>query len=211
MPYPPLTPFVERIGLSIFGLSMVGLRLFSVIAQALAHFVSGLMARELGGGRLAQMTAALAIALSPLPLFEGTEFQYTTFDYLWWVLIAYFVIRLLKTEDPRWWLAIGATIGVGFPDEVHDGILSCGNCWRSFADASAAISVEPVVLGRLALGLRDFPAELDVADEAWIYLAAFSATHSCARCGRGTGGWIFERAVFDLHESVCGAVVDCRG
>src|SRR5216684_8860058 len=101
VPYPPLTPVVERISMSIFGLSLVGLRLFSVISQALAIVVTGLMARELGGGRLAQATAALAIALSPLPIFEGTEFQYTTFDYLWWVLIAYFVIRLSKTENSR--------------------------------------------------------------------------------------------------------------
>jgi hypothetical protein len=111
--YPPVTPFLERIGLGIFGVSLVGLRLFSVIAQALAIVVTGLMAQELGGSRLAQVTAALCIALSPLPLFEGTEFQYSSFDYLWWVLIAYFVIRLLKTENPRWWLAIGATVGMG--------------------------------------------------------------------------------------------------
>jgi len=111
--YPPFTPFVERIGLGIFGVSLVGLRLFSVIAQVLAVLITGLMARELGGGRLAQFAAALAVALSPLPLFEGTEFQYTTFDYLWWVLIAYFMVRLLKTQNPRWWLAIGATIGIG--------------------------------------------------------------------------------------------------
>ena len=114
VPYPPLTPFVERIGLTLFGLSMVGLRLFSVLANATAILVTGKIARELGGGRLAQVTAALSVALSGLPMFEGTEFQYTTFDYLWWVLIAYFVIRLLKTENPRWWLAIGATIGIGF-------------------------------------------------------------------------------------------------
>jgi hypothetical protein len=111
--YPPFTPFVERIGLEIFGVSMVGLRLFSVIAQAMAIVVTGLMAREFGGGRLAQVTAALAVATSGLPLFEGTEFQYSTFDYLWWVLIAYFVIRLLKSENPRRWTAIGAAIGVG--------------------------------------------------------------------------------------------------
>ena len=111
--YPPFTPFVERIGLEIFGVSLVGLRLFSVIAQALVIVVTGLMAREFGGGRLAQMTAALVVATSGLPVFEGTEFQYSTFDYLWWVLIAYFVIRLLKTEDPRWWMAIGASVGVG--------------------------------------------------------------------------------------------------
>src|SRR6516164_1053595 len=113
VPYPPWTPLVERVGLHLFGLSLVGLRLFSIIAQALVVIVTGLMAFELGGGRLAQVTAALAIALSPPPMFEGTEFQYTSFDYLWWVLIAYFVIRLLKTENPRWWLAIGATAGVG--------------------------------------------------------------------------------------------------
>ena len=91
----------------------MGLRLFAVIAQSAAIVVTGLMARELGGGRLAQVAAALSVALSPLPLFEGTEFQYTSFDYLWWVLVAYFIIRLLKTDDPRWWLAIGAVVGVG--------------------------------------------------------------------------------------------------
>jgi hypothetical protein len=76
-------------------------------------FITGLMARELGGGRLAQATAAISVALAPLAMFEGTEFQYTTFDYLWWVLIAYFVIRLLKSSDPRWCVPIGAVIGLG--------------------------------------------------------------------------------------------------
>jgi len=111
--YPPFTPFVERIGLGLFGLSMVGLRLFSVLAQAIAVVIAGLMAKELGGARLAQATAALAVAFSPLPIFSGTEFQYTSFDFLWWVLIAYFTVRLLKSDDPRWWLAIGTTIGLG--------------------------------------------------------------------------------------------------
>ena len=111
--YPPLTPFLEHIGLSLFGLSLVGLRLFSVLAQAAAIVVTGLMARELGGQKLAQITAALAVALSPLPIFQGTEFQYSSFDYLWWILIAYFVIRLLKSENPRWCLAIAAATGIG--------------------------------------------------------------------------------------------------
>jgi len=111
--YPPLTPFIERIGLSLFGLSLIGLRMFSVIGQALVIVASGLMARDLGGGRLAQVTTALAVALSPLPIFEATEFQYTSFAFLWWVLVALFTIRLLKTENPRYWLAIGAALGLG--------------------------------------------------------------------------------------------------
>ncbi len=39
--------------------------------------------------------------------------QYVTFDFLWYVLMAYFVVRLIDDEEPRWWLAIGATIGLG--------------------------------------------------------------------------------------------------
>ena len=111
--YPPFTPFVEHISLALFGLSLVGLRLFSVLAQAIVIVVSGLMAHDLGGGRLAQVTTALAVALSPLPIFEATEFQYTSFDVLWWVLIAWFTVRLLKSDNPRWWLAIGAAVGMG--------------------------------------------------------------------------------------------------
>jgi hypothetical protein len=124
--YPPLTPFLEHILLSIFGLSMVGLRLFAVIAQAAAIIVGGLMARDLGGGRLAQITSALAVAFAPLSLFEGTEFQYTAFDYLWWVLIAWFVIRLLTTDNPRWWIAIGVAVGLGLETKYAITFLIAG-------------------------------------------------------------------------------------
>jgi Dolichyl-phosphate-mannose-protein mannosyltransferase len=111
--YPPLTPFLQHIGLDLFGLSLIGLRLFSVLAQAVVILVSGLMARDLGGGRLAQFAAAFSVALSPVPIFEATEFQYTSFAILWWVLVCWFTIRLLKTENQRWWIAVGAAIGLG--------------------------------------------------------------------------------------------------
>jgi hypothetical protein len=153
VPYPPFTPFVERIGLSLFGLSMVGLRMFSVIANATAIVVTGLMARELGGGKLAQVAAALATALSPLALFEGTEFQYTTFDYLWWVLIAYFVIRLLKTENPRWWLAIGATIGLGFMTKYTMGFYLCGILGGVVLTRARRYLLSPWFWGGMLLGM----------------------------------------------------------
>jgi 4-amino-4-deoxy-L-arabinose transferase-like glycosyltransferase len=111
--YPPFTPFIQLVGYKIFGHSLIGLRLASVLAQAAAIIITGLAARELGGHRLAQVTAALCVALSPLPMFEATEFQYSSFDYLWWTLTAYFIIRLLKSENPRWWIAIGVTVGFG--------------------------------------------------------------------------------------------------
>jgi hypothetical protein len=59
----------------MFGLSLVGLRLFSVLAQVLVILVSGLMARDLGGGRLAQTFTAIAVALSPAPMGDATNFS----------------------------------------------------------------------------------------------------------------------------------------
>ncbi len=111
--YPPVAPFLGRIELDLFGASLRGIRFFSTLAQAIAVVLSGLMARELNGKRLAQIVAALAVAIAPVSLASGALLQYVSFDYLWWVLTAYFLIRLLRTEDPRWWLAVGAAIGLG--------------------------------------------------------------------------------------------------
>ena len=110
--YPPITPFIARIGLAIFGTSLQGLRLFPAFGQGVAVVLVGLMARDMGGKRPAQVMAALAAAIAPVALFAGTMIQYMAFDYLWWVVIAFFFIHLLKTEDPRWWLGIGAGIGL---------------------------------------------------------------------------------------------------
>ena len=111
--YPSFTPFVARVALILFGPSLVGLRFFAALAQSVAMVVTGLMARELGGRRWAQVVAALTAAVSPMSVCMGTMFQYISFDYLWWVLAAYFVIRLLRSENPHWWLAIGAVLGLG--------------------------------------------------------------------------------------------------
>ena len=74
---------------------------------------TGLMAREFGGRRWAQAVAALATAISPVSISMGTLFQYISFDFLWWVMAAYFLVRLLREDNPRWWLAIGAVLGLG--------------------------------------------------------------------------------------------------
>lgn len=124
--YPPFTPFIEHIGLALFGVSIVPLRLTAIAAQFAVVVLAGLMARELGGSRLAQVTATLAVAFSPVEIFEGHEFQYTSFDLLWWVLIAYFSIRLLKSDNPRWWLAIGAAIGLGLLTKYAIVFYICG-------------------------------------------------------------------------------------
>jgi 4-amino-4-deoxy-L-arabinose transferase-like glycosyltransferase len=111
--YPPLTPFIARIALTIFGAWLPGLRLFSALAQGGVILLAGLMARDMGGRRSAQVLAALAAASAPVALMAGTLIQYMAFDYLWWVVVAFFTVHLLATDDPHYWLGIGAGIGLG--------------------------------------------------------------------------------------------------
>jgi 4-amino-4-deoxy-L-arabinose transferase-like glycosyltransferase len=111
--YPPVTPFLGRLSLELFGPSLRGARFFPTLAQAVSVVLTGLMARELGGNRFAQVTAALTVAIAPVSLASATLLQYVAFDYMWWVVTAYLVIRLLRSEDPRLWLAIGGAIGLG--------------------------------------------------------------------------------------------------
>lgn len=111
--YPPFTPFIGRIGLELFGLSMTGIRMFGALSQCTIMVLTGLMARQFGAGRLFQVIAAIAAAIAPMSMIMTSLFQYVTFDALWWVTVAFLVVKVARSDDPRWWVAIGAAIGLG--------------------------------------------------------------------------------------------------
>lgn len=111
--YPPVTPFFARLGLELFGESLRGVRVFPAIVQGVVMILCALMARDMGGNRSAQILAAFVVFIAPTSLLGGTMIMYFSFDYLWWILVAFFFVRLLVTDDARYWLGIGAGIGLG--------------------------------------------------------------------------------------------------
>lgn len=120
--YPPVTPFFGRLSLELFGTSIRGFRFFANVSQAITVVLAGLMAREMGGRRGAQLIAA--IATLPFVLGGGYQMMYVAFDCLAWTLTAYFVVKLLRTEDPRWWVGIGAGIGLGMMTKYTMGFFA---------------------------------------------------------------------------------------
>jgi MFS family permease len=115
--YPPLSPLLGRLVLELFGISIVALRFTSSLAICLSMYLTGMMALEMGGSRAASITAAMATGLSAITIFSAFFFSYQTFDFLFWVLISYFVVKLLNNQDGRWWLPIGAAIGLGMQNK----------------------------------------------------------------------------------------------
>jgi hypothetical protein len=124
--YPPITPLLGRLELVAFGTSLVGFRLLAAVAVSLAMVLTGLIARELGGSRQFQLLAAVAAGISPVSLVQGAVFQYVSFDYLCGVTVTYLLVRLSKSGDSRWWLAIGGVLGVGMQTRYTMGFLALG-------------------------------------------------------------------------------------
>jgi 4-amino-4-deoxy-L-arabinose transferase-like glycosyltransferase len=124
--YPPITPLIGRLELALFGTSLVGFRFFAAVAVSAALVLAGLIAKELGGGRPDQVLAAMATCVAPVALAQGAVFQYVSFDYFWGVLATYFLVRLCKSGDARWWLAIGFVLGLGMETRYTAGFLTLG-------------------------------------------------------------------------------------
>jgi 4-amino-4-deoxy-L-arabinose transferase-like glycosyltransferase len=111
--YPPLTPAIARLVQVVAPESLVALRFTTVLAGALVALLAALVARELGGGRLAQVLAALAVVISPMFLAGNFIFETVSFDQLVWALLVWLVARVLAGRDPRHWLLAGLVLGIG--------------------------------------------------------------------------------------------------
>ena len=198
--YPPVTPFIGRVALALFGPSLVGVRFFSAVAQSLAMVLAGLMARELGGSRRAQIVTALAVAIAPISLIQGALFQYVSFDYLWWVLIAYLVMRLLKSEDPRWWLAIGGVIGLGMMTKYTMAFFVAGLVGGVVLTKARGYLTSAWLWGGAALSVLIFaPNLLWQVEHNFISLEFLSSIHARDVAIGRTEGFLIEQFVVSAN------------
>lgn len=124
--FPPVTPLLARLSELIFGGSLAGFRVLPALAGAAIVVLAGLLALELGGGRAAQVLAGLAVLGSPMFLGANALLQTVTFDQLAWVVVLFLLTRLLRTDDPRWWPAVGAAVGVGLQTKFTMFTLASG-------------------------------------------------------------------------------------
>ncbi|MDT7728565.1 MAG: hypothetical protein QOI21_5141 [Actinomycetota bacterium] len=114
---PPITPLLARASAALFGETPTGVRVAATLIGATTVLIVALVARELGGGRAAQVLSAAAAALSSFVLVVSHMLSTTTVDMLMWTVIGFLALRLLRTGDGRWWVAVGAAVGVGLENK----------------------------------------------------------------------------------------------
>jgi len=76
------------------------LTLIPALACALIIVVTGLMARELGGGRVSQLVAGVAALFTLDFMATGSIFSMDVLDHLWWALASLIVAALLRRDAP---------------------------------------------------------------------------------------------------------------
>ncbi|GAA2109656.1 glycosyltransferase family 39 protein [Kitasatospora saccharophila] len=109
---PPLTPLLARLSTAAFGAGPAGLRAVAVLLGAATVVLVAFAAKELGARRAGQVLAAAGAAVSALVLALGHLLSTASFDLFVWTLLGVLVLRLLRTGDRRWWLAVGAVSGI---------------------------------------------------------------------------------------------------
>ncbi len=186
--FPPITSFFGRIAIALFGISPPALRLPAVAANALVLVLTGLLARELGGHRAAQLLASAAIF--PICLVLSSMLQYGSFDLLAWVLLSYFTARLLRTGDARNWIGVGIAVGIGVLSKytIAFPLLSLFVALLLLPDQRQALRQRWFWLGALAAVLIATPNLLWLAQHHWITLQMEHTIHlRDVRIGRADG------------------------
>jgi hypothetical protein len=111
---PPLTPAIARLAdLAPGGVTPTILRIAPAISAGVVVVLAAVLARRFGGARRAMIASAAFTAIGGFFLGVGHLLSTTTFDVLAWVVIVALVAAIIDGADPRLWLAVGATVGVG--------------------------------------------------------------------------------------------------
>ncbi len=121
---PPLSIYLLAAHTRLFGDSLFSLRLLPALFGAMTVFAVGLLTRELGGGRWAQLLAGLASLVSIIFLGMVSVYSMNAFDHLVWAAVALLVARLSKTGSSVYWPWIGVVVGLGLLNKV--GVLWLG-------------------------------------------------------------------------------------
>jgi 4-amino-4-deoxy-L-arabinose transferase-like glycosyltransferase len=124
--HPPLSILLLWVSRATLGDSLPAIRFLPAVAGAATVFLTGLMARELGGRRRAQVLAAVCAFVAPGFLALNHFFSMNAFDLLLWALLACIAIRILARDEHRLWIVFGVVAGLGLQNKYSVALFGFG-------------------------------------------------------------------------------------
>jgi hypothetical protein len=124
--HPPLTVWVAWFSRHVLGDSLLAVRLLPILTGAALVWLTGKLAREMGGGRFAQGFSAFAVVVVPIYLVGGSWLTDNIFEQLIWMSCVWLVIRAINSNDARYWFWFGVLAGFGFENKYSIAFLLLG-------------------------------------------------------------------------------------
>jgi 4-amino-4-deoxy-L-arabinose transferase-like glycosyltransferase len=124
--HPPLMPFIAWLVSHTLGTSLIAIRLLPALAGAALVWLTGTMTRMMGGGRMAQALAALAVLTAPIYMLMQHWFTMNAFEPLLWMVCVWCVLWYIRSGDMRLWLLIGVLCGVGLEMKYSVALFAVG-------------------------------------------------------------------------------------
>jgi hypothetical protein len=115
---PPLSALILAVSRTLFGDALITLRLLPALAHACTVLLAGLMARELGGNRYAQVLAAVSTVIPGVYLSIFNFYSMNSFDILIWAFLFFIVIKIINADNQKLWLAFGLVAGLGLENKL---------------------------------------------------------------------------------------------
>ncbi|HEX7228293.1 MAG TPA: glycosyltransferase family 39 protein [Candidatus Binatia bacterium] len=110
---PPFIAVLAWFTRHTLGTSLPALIFWPALAGAARIVLTSAFARELGAGRFGVVLAAALAATPSVWWVIDHQFAMNAFESLFWGGLAFTVLRLIKTGNPKLWLAFGVIAGFG--------------------------------------------------------------------------------------------------
>jgi hypothetical protein len=118
---PPIVALAARFSELVFGWhSLAMFRLLPSIAGGLEVAGTGLLVREMGGRRLAQILAMIGVMTCPVVLAIDAFLSMNCFEPLFWMGTAYALLRAVRGDNKVWWLVAGIMAGLGLENKWNE-------------------------------------------------------------------------------------------
>jgi len=178
---PPLTPLLARFAAAAAGNTLAGLRVLPALGLGVLVMATAAMSRRLGAGRTGQVLAALAAATCGEFLGAMHELTTTAPDFVFWAVTLLLVMRLLASEDPRWWVAIGGCVGIASEAKWNIGFLAAAVvAGLAATDARRLLRSRYLLIGGVIAGALAAPDLVWQALHGWPNLDVFRSLQGSA-------------------------------
>ncbi|MBZ5536416.1 MAG: glycosyltransferase family 39 protein [Acidobacteriia bacterium] len=180
--HPPLIVFVAWISRHTLGLSLPALLVWPAAAGAARIVLTAVIARELGTRRFGVALAALLAAVPGVWMVSDHQFSMNAFEPLFWGGCAYVVLRMIRSDNPRLWLAFGAIAGLGLENKYSIAVFAFALIAGLFFTPQRKLLFTPWLLagGAVAL-LFSLPNLLWNIHHHWPFLELMHNIHAAGK------------------------------